>query len=102
MTDCAFVYIMSNRQHTLYVGATADLLHRVWQHKNRVYPNGFTARYNFTRLVYFETTATYAKALVREKQLKAWSRAKKVALIQATNPRWNDLSRDLDPVLVAR
>ena len=88
----AYVYIMSNRTHRLYVGATTDLPARAVQHKLKLYPNGFTARYVFDRLVWFEVVPDYEAALKREKQIKGWLRSKKVALIQAQNPNWLDLS----------
>jgi putative endonuclease len=88
-----FVYIMANRSRTLYIGVTNDLERRVVEHKARKTP-GFTARYNVTRLVYFEDTNDVWSALEREKELKGWLRSKKVALIQETNPNWVDLSRD--------
>ena len=87
-----YVYIMSNRAHTLYTGMTNDLPRRVTQHKERTYPNAFTARYTFARLVYYEEAADQKAAALREKRVKAWPRAKRVALIQAGNPNWNDLS----------
>ena len=96
-----FVYIISNNAHTLYTGMTDDLPRRVRQHKDRSYATSFTARYTFDRCVYFEAAATKSDAAKREKQIKAWSRAKRVALIQSTNPNWLDLSRtfSLDHVL---
>ena len=85
------VYIMANRpQGTLYVGVTSQLPARVWQHKHKV-TGGFTARYGVDRLVWFETHETMVSAIQREKQLKAGSRHKKLALIEALNPRWDDL-----------
>ena len=85
------VYIMANRpQGTLYVGVTSQLPARVWQHKHKV-TGGFTARYGVDRLVWFETHETMVSAIQREKQLKAGSRQKKLALIEALNPRWDDL-----------
>lgn len=88
---------MSNRSHTLYVGATHDLDQRVRQHKQKVYPSAFTARYTFDRLVWYESWPTFEEAEVREQAIKLWSRARKVALIQAENPNWQDLSvRALD------
>ncbi|MGZ7032164.1 MAG: GIY-YIG nuclease family protein, partial [Thermoanaerobaculia bacterium] len=83
---------MSNRNHRIYVGATTDLVGRVRQHKEKTFPNAFTARYNFYRLVYFEALPTYEAALRREKQVKRWTRAKRVALIESKNPWWHDLS----------
>ena len=87
-----FVYVMSNRTHTLYAGVTNDLVRRVFEHKNKLF-EGFTARYSLDRLVYFEQTTDVGAAIAREKQLKGWLRSKKVALIESKNPRWQDLSR---------
>jgi len=84
-----YVYIVSNRAHTLYTGMTDDLLRRMAQHKDRSYPNAFTARYTFDRLVYYEPAANKSSAALREKRIKNWPRAKRVALIQAENPNWN-------------
>ena len=87
-----YVYIISNANHTLYVGMTNDLVRRVNQHKNGTLPNAFTRRYNFDRLVYFETVSGRIAAAKREKQIKSWPRARKIALIGAANPDWRDLS----------
>jgi putative endonuclease len=86
-----YVYILTNRSRTLYTGVTADLIRRVWDHREKHVP-GFTSRYNLNRLVYFESTADVRTAIAREKQIKGWTRAKKVALIEATNSGWEDLS----------
>lgn len=88
-----FVYIISNKAHTLYAGMTDDLPRRVRQHKDHTYENAFTARYTFDRLVWFEWQTSKRAAAIRERQIKEWSRAKKVALIQAQNPNWIDLSK---------
>jgi putative endonuclease len=88
-----FTYIMASRSRTLYIGVSGNLLKRVFQHKWREH-NGFTERYNCDRLVWFESHDHVSKAIAREKQLKGWSRAKKVALIEKPNPAWVDLSRD--------
>ena len=96
-----FVYIMSNKSHRLYTGTAVDLVQRVRQHKDGSYPNGFTARYRFDRLVYFEALPTFAQAVAREKKIKAWTRAKRVALIQDKNPRWKDLSANFDDLAMA-
>jgi|SRR6266849_1068447 len=98
----AYVYIMSNKSHRLYVGATVDLPNRVRQHKEGSYPNAFTARYNFDRLVYFEVVRPYAAALSRERYVKGLLRSKKIAMIQADNPKWRDLSVHFDDLLMAR
>lgn len=92
MAQNYYVYILSNRRHgTLYTGVTSDLHRRVWQHKNKALP-GFTAQYGLDRLVYFEAFRDVSRAIGREKQLKAGSRAKKIALIEHQNPEWCDLS----------
>jgi putative endonuclease len=88
-----YVYIVSNNSHTLYTGMTNDLPNRVRQHKDRTYENAFTARYTFDRLVWFETQPSKSAAAKRERQIKAWTRAKRVALIQAMNPNWIDLHK---------
>ena len=85
------VYIMANRRHgTLYVGVTSQLGARVWQHKNGV-TQGFTSQYRVHQLVWFEQHETMASAILREKQLKAGSRQRKIDLIEALNPQWLDL-----------
>ena len=88
-----FTYIMASRSHTLYIGVTGDLHKRVFQHKWKEH-EGFTAKYNCDRLVWFEGHPEIAKAITREKELKGWRRARKIALIEAMNPVWTDLSRD--------
>lgn len=85
------VYIMTNHSRTLYVGVTSELEKRVQQHKQKLIP-GFTARYNIGILVYYEMTSDVRAAIAREKQIKGWLRAKKVALIESVNPHWEDLS----------
>jgi putative endonuclease len=79
-----------------------DLVQRVRQHKDGTYPNSFTARYRFDRLVYFEALPSFAEAVAREKMIKAWTRAKRVALIQEKNPRWKDLGANFDDLLMPR
>ena len=86
-----YVYIMTNHSRTLYTGVTSDLERRVYQHKHKEIP-GFTARYNIKQLVYYETTRDVRSAIAREKQIKGWRRVKKVALIEAGNAHWEDLS----------
>jgi putative endonuclease len=88
-----FVYIISNRTHVLYIGVTNDLDNRTGQHQEGANP-GFTQRYHLNRLVYFELYDRIGDAIAREKQLKGWRRSKKVALIEALNPGWSDLSRE--------
>ena len=79
----------SKRNGTLYTGVTSDLVKRVWQHKHASI--GFTHRYGCKLLVWFELHGTMENAILREKQIKAGSRRKKLALIEATNPEWRDL-----------
>jgi putative endonuclease len=86
-----YVYIMSNKSRTLYTGVTNNLERRVWEHKNRAIP-GFTSRYHITRLVYYEEGTDIHTAIAREKQIKGWLRAKKIALIESMNPEWRNLS----------
>jgi putative endonuclease len=90
-----FVYIMTNgpKAAVLYTGITSDLVRRTWQHKNKAAP-GFTARYNLSRLVYYEMFIYPDAAINREKQIKGWRRRKKIELIESTNPRWDDLAKD--------
>lgn len=85
-----FVYILTNRKRTLSIGVTHDLEKRVFQHKQGKVP-GFTRKYNVGQLVYYEATGTVRSAIAREKELKGWTRARKVRLIELTNPRWKDL-----------
>jgi len=86
------VYIMTNKHHTtLYVGVTADLYIRTTEHRERINPKSFTAKYNLIKLVYYESYQSIAEAIDREKQIKAGSRKKKENLITAMNPDWEDL-----------
>jgi putative endonuclease len=91
-----YVYILANRSHTLYTGVTNDVEYRVCQHKARVNATSFTARYNITRLVYYEAFSNVNEAIEWEKRIKGWVRAKKVALIEARNQYWRDLAADWD------
>ena len=87
-----YVYILANATNVaLYIGVTSNLLGRVYQHKNHLDPDSFTAKYNIHKLVYFEQTTDVRSALEREKQLKGWVRRKKNALIASMNPQWKDL-----------
>jgi putative endonuclease len=89
--DQFWVYILSSRTGTLYVGITGHLNRRIMQHKIDTI-EGFTAKYKVHRLVYYESFDHAANAISREKQLKHWRREKKIALIENTNPRWQDLA----------
>lgn len=89
------VYILaSQRNGTLYVGVTSDLVKRVWEHKNDAV-DGFTKRYGVHDLVYYELHADMLAAIAREKQLKKWNRAWKIELIETGNPGWRDLWEDI-------
>jgi len=87
-----FVYIMTNRSGTLYIGLTNDIKKRIYQHKNKLI-NGFTKKYNIDRLLYFETFSDVYSAIAREKVIKGWVRKKKIELISEANPQWSDLSQ---------
>ena len=86
-----YMYIMTNRSKTLYVGVTNNLERRVYEHKHGLM-EGFTSKYNLTDLVNYETAERADSAIRREKQIKGWLRSKKVALIEPSNPEWDDLS----------
>ena len=86
-----YVYIMTNGSRTLYIGVTNDLTRRVYEHKRKLI-DGFTKKYNITYLVFYETTGDVQGARAREKQLKGWRRDRKIALIEASNPKWEDIS----------
>jgi putative endonuclease len=88
-----YVYIMSNRSSTLYIGVTNDLMKRVHEHKAK-FVEGFTKRYSIDRLVYYESGENIESAIAREKQLKGWRRDRKIALIESVNPKWNGLSME--------
>jgi putative endonuclease len=86
-----YVYILTSKSRVLYVGVTNDLERRLFEHRQKLVP-GFTAKYNVTLLVYFEHFENIRDAIAREKQIKAWRREKKVALIEGMNPGWRNLS----------
>ena len=89
------VYMMSNQRNgTLYIGVTSDLIKRGWQHKNDV-ADGFTKKYNLHTLVWYEPHATIESAITREKALKYWRRIWKIRIIEQMNPEWQDLYAEL-------
>jgi putative endonuclease len=90
-----YVYILTNASKTLYVGVTNNLQRRLFEHRSGT-GSSFCIRYNIKRLVYFEVTDDAYAAISREKQLKAWPRERKIALIKNANPRWRDLSKAWD------
>ena len=90
-----FVYILASEPNgTLYIGMTDDLVKRVWQHRNDVIP-GFTQRYGVKMLVWYDSHEARESAFMRERQLKKWNRAWKLALIEQENPSWRDLWTEL-------
>ena len=90
-----YVYIMTNRINTvLYTGMCNNLERRVLEHKSKINPRAFTTRYNINKLVYYEHFRDIYYCITREKQIKAGSRSKKIALIEKNNPEWRDLSAD--------
>jgi len=91
MSKTYYVYIMASLSDVLYIGMTNDLARRVFEHKNKIV-EGFTKRYNCKKLVYFESSDDVNAVMEREKQLKRWSRVKKMAFIKSTNPEMKDLS----------
>ena len=91
-----WVYILASRSRVLYIGVTNDLTRRVHEHKQSL-NDGFTKKYRVTRLVYFEEFTDIREAIAREKQLKGWVRARKVTLIEARNPTWDDLAANWLP-----
>ena len=88
-----YVYILASWSRTLYVGVTNDLVKRLRQYRTGP-ESSFTRRYRINRLVHVDIASTPRDAIAREKQIKNWTRRKKVALIEATNPAWRDLSAD--------
>jgi putative endonuclease len=86
-----FVYILASKTRRLYVGVTNNLVRRAWEHRTGVV-HGFSRRYGITRLVYFESFVMATHAIRREKQIKSYARVKKIALINSSNPEWNDLA----------
>ncbi|RDU58364.1 GIY-YIG nuclease family protein [Helicobacter sp. MIT 99-5507] len=91
----AYIYILFNKPNgTLYVGVTSNLVKRIYEHKNKV-ADGFTKKYGVDKLGYYEIFDDIENAILREKQLKGGSRAKKLELITNSNPKWRDLYEDL-------
>jgi putative endonuclease len=86
-----YVYIMASRSLNFYTGVTNSIYHRTLQHKSGEV-DGFTKKYNINRLVYYEVFEHIGNAIAREKQIKAWTRAKRIALIKTMNPAWQDLA----------
>jgi len=93
-----YVYILTNKSGTIYTGVTNNLERRMYEHKNKLI-EGFTRKYNLTKLVYYEMTEDVRSAITREKQIKGWLRSKKISLIESVNPEWKDLSEEFIEIL---
>ena len=90
-----FVYILANKtNNVLYVGVTSDIVKRIYEHKNHLV-EGFSDRYNVTKLVYVEVLSTIEQAIEREKRIKSWSRKRKEQLINELNPNYEDMYDDI-------
>ena len=86
-----YVYMMTNKYHNvLYTGVTNDLVRRVYEHRNHLLKDSFTAKYRIDKLVYFESTEDVESAIEREKQIKSWNRKRKNGLVESQNPTWID------------
>jgi putative endonuclease len=94
MIEQAYVYILASSFQKLYIGITTEIEVRISQHKSGAYARSFTSRFKIDKLVYIERFAMVSEAIAREKQLKKWSRIKKLRLIVAQNPTWQDLSAE--------
>jgi putative endonuclease len=94
MPEQAYVYILSSTFQKLYIGVTSRIEARIREHKDETFSGSFTSSYKINKLVYLERFADITSAIAREKQLKRWSRIKKIRLIVAQNPTWKDLSED--------
>ena len=92
MDKKGYVYLLFNKRNgTLYTGVTSNLKQRIYEHKTKVHPDSFTAKYSVDKLGYYEEYASIKNAIVREKQIKGGSRARKIQLIEGMNPNWIDL-----------
>ena len=90
------VYIMTNQRHSVfYTGVTSDIVSRVSQHKNKIYPDSFTAKYKCDKLVYYFAYFRVEEAIAAEKAIKGGSRQNKIDLVNNLNPQWNDLYDDI-------
>lgn len=89
-----YVYILTNKSNTLYIGMTNNLEQRIWQHTRKSVP-GFTAKYNINKLIYFTEFNRVEDAIIAEKRIKGWTRKKKVDLIKTINPTFKDLLKGI-------
>src|ERR1700744_1168839 len=91
------VYIITNKEHSvLYTGVTSDIISRIWEHRNKVYPNSFSAKYNCNKLVYYSYYPHIEEAIAAEKSIKAGNKNAKIKLINSLNPLWKDLYEELE------
>lgn len=101
MEKQSFIYILTNKSHSvLYTGVTSNLAQRLFQHQTGVFKDAFSNRYNVHELVYYEEFDSITEAIAREKQIKAGSRQKKIALIERFNPEWKDLTKVVSKGLI--
>mgnify|MGYP003574939626 CR=1 FL=1 len=97
MVRGGLVYIVTNKLNTvLYTGVTSDIARRIWQHKNKEYSVGFTAKYNCDKLVYYCFYSTIEEAIGEEKRIKGGNRLAKIKLIESVNPDWKDLFEEIN------
>ncbi|HAB54467.1 MAG: hypothetical protein A2315_17225 [Ignavibacteria bacterium RIFOXYB2_FULL_35_12] len=95
MAEQFFIYILTNwNNKVIYTGVTNNLVRRIYEHRNKVI-DGFTKKYNLSKLVYFEPTHDIISAINREKEIKKWRREKKNKLVESMNPSWKDLANEL-------
>jgi putative endonuclease len=92
MSRAYFVYILASDSRELYVGVTGNLARRISQHRTRLKPEGYTAKHETRHLVYCEATQSVIEAIRREKQIKGWTRRRKLELVETLNPDWKDLA----------
>lgn len=96
MLPVAFVYILTNKINTvLYVGMTTDVRTRLWEHREKINPKSFTARYNVSKLIYYEPYQSVEEAVERERYIKGKTRKWKADLVATMNPNWNDLTVEI-------
>jgi putative endonuclease len=96
MAEQYFIYILTNwNNKVIYTGVTNNWVRRIYEHRNKLI-DGFTKKYNLSKLVYFEQTNDIISAINREKEIKKWRREKKNKLVESMNPFWNDLANELD------
>ena len=93
-----YIYILANKTRTtIYTGVTNNLIRRVWEHKNNIIRDSFTAKYQVHDLVYYEVAENAYEAITREKQIKSWKRSRKNELVESKNPLWEDLYESILP-----